>query len=146
MIYLITTIQQLLVNSANSISALVGCEYLINVMHYGAVSLSNHIFFAYFKVICRPRHWHSFKKVFQLKSFRAEFFDDCCFFALSCAASLSSLKAISFLSLRSRLSCIHFQLLTKLILHTRIRWVLEVFLCLLFSYQDYSIYDLSFCQ
>src|SRR5699024_11806944 len=54
------------------------------------------ICFADLIVVGRSRHPHGSKEMFQLISFFPELFDDCCFFALSCAAHLSSLKAISF--------------------------------------------------
>ena len=60
------------------------------------IPFSNFICFPNLIVVCRLGQTHCHQQVFQGISFFSEFFDERCFFALSCAAHLSSLKAISF--------------------------------------------------
>ena len=63
---------------------------------YIRISLLNFICFSDLIIIGRLRQLHRCQQIFQGISFFTEFFDKRCFFALSCAAHLSSLKAISF--------------------------------------------------
>ncbi len=71
-------------------------EDTLNFRGYICISLLNLIWFSNLIIIGRPRQLHRCQQIFQGISFFTEFLDERCFFALSCAAHFSSLKAISF--------------------------------------------------
>ena len=79
-----------------AVSAFVFLEDTLDFRGYICISLLNFICFPNLIVVCRPGQLHRCQQIFQGISFFTEFFDERCFFALSCAAHLSSLKAISF--------------------------------------------------
>ena len=60
------------------------------------ISLFDRIGFADFVIVCRPGQSGCLQQLIQRVSFSSEFVDECSFFALSCAANFSCLKAIRF--------------------------------------------------
>ena len=92
-----STIMQLRRNSADTISLPVLIVNSADLCGKTCIPESNCVSPAKFIVVGGPGHSHCCQQVLQFVSSVAEFFDDCCFLALSRAASFSSLKAISFL-------------------------------------------------
>ena len=84
------------VDPADSIPAFMAVKDLCNLLHKILIPFRHDIRPGYLKVIGGAGKPHCFQEVLQLVSCFPEFFDDRCFFALSRAASFSSLKAISF--------------------------------------------------
>lgn len=96
MIYQKTAVNELLIYSSYAVPSFVFLKDTFDFRGYICISLLNFIYFSNLVVISRLRQLHRCQKIFQGISFFTEFFDERCFFALSCAAHLSSLKAISF--------------------------------------------------
>ena len=96
MIHRETTLYKFLTYSSYAIPSLVFLEDTLNFRGYICISLLNFIWFSNLIIIGGLRQLHRCQQIFQGISFFTEFFDERCFFALSCAAHLSSLKAISF--------------------------------------------------
>ena len=80
--------------SSYAISSFVFLEDTLNFRGYICISLLNFIWFSNLIIIGRLRQLHHCQQIFQGISFFTEFFDERCFFALSCAAHFSSLKAM----------------------------------------------------
>ena len=84
------------VYSPYAVPSFVFLEDTLDFRGYIRISLLNFICFSDLIIIGRLRQLHRCQQIFQGISFFSEFFDKRCFFALSCAAHLSSLKALSF--------------------------------------------------
>ena len=93
---LIASVEQFVMHSADAVPALVAFKDLPDNACHRLASLCDRVLFRDFVVVRGSGNIHRSEKVFQLISVLPEFFDDRCFFALSRAASFSSLKAISF--------------------------------------------------
>ena len=97
MIYLLPLIAQFLVYSTDTITLLIVSKYLYDFFCKICISILYCIYLFKFEVIGGSCHFHYFLRDISVDVLFFEFFDDCCFPALRCAASFSSLKAISFL-------------------------------------------------
>ena len=94
MIHREATLCKFLAYSSYAISSFVFLEDTLNFRGYICISLLNFIWFSNLIIIGRLRQLHHCQQIFQGISFFTEFFDERCFFALSCAAHFSSLKAM----------------------------------------------------
>ena len=86
MIHREATLCKFLAYSSYAISSFVFLEDTLNFRGYICISLLNFIWFSNLIIIGRLRQLHHCQQIFQGISFFTEFFDERCFFALSCAA------------------------------------------------------------
>ena len=93
-----STIMQLRRNSADTISLPVLIVNSADLCGKTCIPEGNCVSPAKFIVVGGPGHSHCCQQVLQFVSSVAEFFDDCCFLALSRAASFSSLKRSLFIT------------------------------------------------
>ena len=96
MIYLKSTIEKFMVHSSDAISFFILIKDIRDFRRQIGISLFDRIGFADFVIVCRPGQSGCLQQLIQRVSFSSEFVDECSFFALSCAANFSCLKAIRF--------------------------------------------------
>ena len=96
MIYLKSTIEKFMVYSSDTISFFILIKDIRDFRRQIGISLFGRIGFADFVIVCRPGQSGCLQQLIQRVSFSSEFVDECSFFALSCAANFSCLKAIRF--------------------------------------------------
>ena len=87
---------QLVVYSADAVSVFMLVEYCYYGLFQFFIADGDKILSIYLIIISRSGHLHSLQQILQFVACLSEPFDDFCFFALSCAAHFSCLKAISF--------------------------------------------------
>ena len=85
-----------MVYSSDTISFFILIKDIRDFRRQIGISLFDRIGFADFVIVCRPGQSGCLQQLIQRVSFSSEFVDECSFFALSCAANFSCLKAIRF--------------------------------------------------